>query len=159
MNIIDNNSFLTKLAADETADEWQIPENLGAETPLDQNQIENFLSNFNIDATTIEKHSDQFVGLNGQELVALFNRNDDNILSKDEVLSVIFDVSDDESETSALDVIFTGEGENRTLDPVAFKAFVKTTDAGLTDIEIDDLIEYFTSSNMTPEQIIAALSD
>ena len=71
---------------------------------------------------------------------------------------MIFDVSD-ESETSALDVIFTGEGENRTLDPVAFKAFVKTTDAGLTDIEIDDLIEYFTSSNMTPEQIIAALSD
>ena len=69
MNIIDNNSFLTKLAADETADEWQIPENLDAETPLDQNQIENFLSNFNIDATTIEKHSDQFVGLNGQNLL------------------------------------------------------------------------------------------
>ena len=148
-------SFLERTQIDGTADKWQIPENLSTEVITDKNQIEDFLTSFNIPLEDAEKYSSQLLGLSSQEIVAFLNRDDNNILSSDEILSVLDATEDKELSSSELDIILTNEG---TLDADAFRAFVRTLDPSFTEAEIDELIAYFSQDGMTAESIITELT-
>jgi len=157
MNVIDNNSFLYQSPASEKSNKWQISETLDFDVKLEQHEVENFLTSFNIGVATAKQYSAQFIGMTGQELIALLNRNDDDVLSKAEILSVIGDVSDNALDGSELDIIFKGEGDNKELDEHAFRGFVHTL-GGFDEKEIDQLLEYFLTSGKTAEEIITELT-
>lgn len=157
MNVIDNNSFLYQSPPSEKSNEWQISETLDFDVKLEQHEVENFLTNFNIDAATAKQYSAQFIGMTGHELIALLNRDDNDVLSKAEILSVIDDTSDKALNGTELDIIFTGEGENRELDAHAFRGFVHML-GGFEEGEIDQLLDYFLTSGKTADEIIIELT-